>query len=123
MERRALLERLTELRSPRATQPGAERFASPNLGPVFSLGQLYKILLLFSRNNNNDSQNKKTKTGQLLERREEILKGFYFKHMFSERAQRAARSAARSVFSSLCVQGLLWKLSTSAPQRFSCPNT
>lgn len=42
MERRALLERLTALRSPRATQPGAECFASPNLGSVFSQGNSTK---------------------------------------------------------------------------------
>lgn len=47
---------------------------------------------------------------------QEISKGFYFKHMFSKRAGRAARSAARSVFSFFCVQGLLWKLSISAPK-------
>lgn len=57
----------------------------------------------------------KTKTGQLLEHQEEISEGFYFKHMFSKRAGRPARSAAQSVFSSFRGQGLLWKPAVSAP--------
>lgn len=104
----------TALRSPRATQPGAENHGSPNLGPVFSQGNSAKYYYLVATIIM--TQKTKTKTGQLLEHQQELSRGVYFKHMFSKRAGRAARSAARSVFPSLCVQGLLWKLSISAPK-------
>lgn len=83
-------------------------------GPVFSQGNSAKYYYLVATIIM--TQKTKTKTGQLLEHQQELSRGFYFKHMFSKRAGRAARSAARSVFPSLCVQGLLWKLSISAPK-------
>lgn len=115
-ERRAVLgEMLTALRSPRATQPGAESFGSPNLGPVFSQGNFAKYYYYLVATTIM-TQKTKTKTGQVLEHQKELSKGFYFKHMFSKRAGSTARSPVWSVFPSLCVRGLLWKLSIRAPK-------